>query len=270
MKIITFIISLLRRTVSVQNVEIVTWHGKRVIKKSWRGKIHDTLYYNLKNEIFIARSLRAFSGIYIPKVFKIYDGRGRLVVLFEYIEGKLAGKFSTRKQLNILENIQKALLSVDIDSIPQMRKKAGIWFLLTIIPLTFLAIIKNKKDITLILKSIPVFFRGILFLMKEPVGLVHGDLHGNNILVSGEFFILDWAQSMKSYRLWELIAIVSTPRNDPKVRHYYWKQIRKIAQTKRLAVRTMLTYSTLFNLISKQDPETKRLYRSILKKTLSL
>lgn len=270
MKIITFIISLLRRTVSVQNVEIVTWRGKRVIKKSWHGKIHDTLYYNLKNEISIAKSLRAFSGIYIPKVFKIYDGRGSLVVLFEYIEGKLAGKFSIKKQLNILDNIQKALLSVDIDSVPQMRKKAGIWFLVTITPVTLLAIFKNKKDIVLILKSIPVFFLGIWSLTKEPIGLVHGDLHGNNILVSGEFFVLDWAQSMKSYRLWELISIISTPRNDPKIRQYYWKQIKKIVQTKRAAVRTMLIYSTLFNLISKQDLENKRLYRSILKKTLSL
>ncbi len=206
-------------------------NGQKALAKMWTGKFKNPTYYTLLNEIIVTEVLTKvikrlektmpseYSHIHIPKFIQKQETANSLIILTEFIEGKIATSIPSRRRIDIYLECVKFIQYIGSQMTTREKQllsiRKPISFII-IYPLLLLkAAITHPRIIPDLLKSIPIFLRCIPILTKQKkIVLVHRDLHVNNILISkGKVGIIDFQLCLFSFELSEFVTTL----------RYLWK-----------------------------------------------
>lgn len=174
---------------------------EKAIAKMWNGKIKNFTYYTLCNEILMNQILnqvikrldtslpKKFQGITIPNFLGTFKSKDSLVLLTEFINGNPASTFSEGKSFDIYLKVSDFLryLGTQLTN----SEKARITYrkpvdLALLYPLLLAKVsFTHPRFFSSFLKGTPIFLFALIKLFrKSSMGLGHGDLSLNNILIS--------------------------------------------------------------------------------------
>jgi Ser/Thr protein kinase RdoA (MazF antagonist) len=142
-----------------------------------------------------------------------------------------------------------------------MQKKSASYHLLTLPMITLASLVNTPEHASLILRGVVRFLTGLPSMRREPITLVHGDLHVKNIILSaGKTYITDFEQTTFTFSMLEPATTLSSIRNS---REFLRKLSRSVPCTPQF--RTLLAHCSIFNLTSHLPTENRRHYADMLK-----
>ncbi len=183
--------------------------------------------------------------IIIPKVEKIIDEEGFLILLTKNIKGKNALSLSSQDQAKILEKTYELVLKLNkhinfsaIDKYLKTYSKGKI--LREALPRLVRAIIKcRKKTVSLIRVAVSL---KDLFKVSDSKYLVHADINASNIIVDARtIYLTDWEECGIGIAEYNVITPLSVHWNDTHIR----TKLLNTLDNKKWLIKPLLAYRTL-------------------------
>lgn len=181
--------------------------GKKAIVKIWSGLAKDFHYYTFKNEIVMYKTLHRvldrigknipdkYKNVCIPKLIKVKEKRGSLLILLEFVDGDLAQDLTVSKKITayfkVIDFIKFLGNNLTEEEKKNISRRNTLHYVFLYPLLLIKAIFTNPFAIKYLLAGVFVFCKSIPVLLKNTdVSLVHRDLHFRNILVNKKRTVL--------------------------------------------------------------------------------
>jgi thiamine kinase-like enzyme len=217
--------------------------------KSWQGKIKDFAYFNIINEYNVSQILNKYAvdkSITVLNPEDLVEEKNRLSLIYKFIDGKKLSTFDTKYQVYVLKKVIKFIhqLSGKISKSDKQffPRRDRLFYLLTF-PLIVLNMLFKRPSNLL---STIIFFRkhwSRNFFKDTNLYLNHGDLHPNNILISGrKIYLLDCEDMMFSLNNYDLCHLIIY--NDTK---YLLKELIKNSRLTDSFIMIYLGFKSLLN-----------------------
>lgn len=243
--------------------------GERAIAKQWIGKIKNTNYYWLLNEINVYQGVwylykkntqlrKRYPHIHFPKLLAVRKKSDRLIMLLEEVKGKSLEALEVSARIPVYEEVISFFqeLGGHLEApVSKIFKKRNAW----VIGILFLihlmrAILKHPKYLPSLGKATALFIIRFPKLVRDKdVSLVHRDLMPANIFVKGkEIQIIDLQLLCITHRILEVVAINLGRWKNPLHWHFFksTKTMEKVfSNPHSLAVyQALALYLSIFNL----------------------
>lgn len=172
-----------------------------VFVKMWAGKLKNSKYYRLKNELSLYTSLRKYSKeqnsvVTVPRLIKEVDNGTSLIGIIEYIDGSSLNEATTDEKIEqyvkVLDYLTNATEFIQKES--KVLGKRSALDNLKLLPIYFgVRAFWHPKQLLSLLKLTVFYVLNIRALMtSEKLILAHRDLHLENIIVSaGKIYLID-------------------------------------------------------------------------------
>ena len=218
--------------------------GKKVFAKIWNGNIKDFNYYTFQNEITMYKILNKVTKrvgnsipeklkkMYIPILIKKVQKENSLIAISEFVPGTVAKKLPTKKKLQIyLKTTEfiKFLGNQMTDKEKSLVSQRNVSHYVFLYPLLLAkAIFTHPRAAGLLVRAMPYFVRAIPALLREPVVLVHRDLHFRNILVAkNRINLIDLQYCVFTQAIYELITTLRYRWNEDGFPRLLLREIKK-------------------------------------------
>lgn len=172
-----------------------------VFVKMWAGKLKNSKYYRLKNELSLYTSLRKYSKeqnsiVTVPRLIKEIDNGTSLIGIIEYIDGSSLKEATTDKKVDqyvkVLDYLTNATEFIQKEN--KILGKLNTLDNLKLLPIYFgVRAFWHPKQLLSLLKLAIFYVLNIRALMtSEKLTLAHRDLHLENIITSsGKIYLID-------------------------------------------------------------------------------
>ena len=206
--------------------------GEKAIAKMRNTYIKGYHYISLLNEIIIYETLtnamkrlkkrmpEKFKNISIPTLITWEEKDNHLLALLTFVNGKTAVFLSDKQKAKLYFTLIDFLHYLgDNLTIPETNtiSKRYPWNMIALYPFLIMkALITYPSQAKEIIRSIPVFIKGIPVLVKnKEFKLVHRDLHFFNVLISGKnISLIDLQQCVFTQPIHEVITTL----------RYFWHE----------------------------------------------
>lgn len=191
--------------------------GKRFVIKFWLGSCRSRHYFALRHEITVVSTLSSSqkpSPVFPVPYVETIEQKSCLGLVTDYVKGRPLSSVG-----HVSSQVSSYLRCVDylrrcrpVSAIPT---KHWVYILLALPFITAAALINSPGNAVEILKGVVKILTNLSALAKSrDLVLVHGDLHLDNIILSGrKFHLTDFEQSVFTYPQLELITTLSSIRN---------------------------------------------------------
>jgi len=208
--------------------------GQKAFAKMKDARLKGYHYYSLLNEIVMYEALNSavkrignkmpikFKDIYIPKVLGKYEDNKILLILIEYIDGKVAQDISPEKKtklyLKVIEYLHLLGNNISQEDKAKISARNSYDYVFLYPFLVIKAIISYPKYTLNILKGVPVFIASVPEIIRnDDMVLTHRDLHFKNTMLSkGNIVLIDLQHCVYTNPIHEITTTV----------RYWWKRDR--------------------------------------------
>lgn len=249
--------------------------GQQIAVKVWEGRYKTRAYYEMFHEIVVMSTLADFAKrnrrripaklrhVHVPEVVWYELAPKKLLLATAWSSGDLFKTATSEQQIALYEQCRQYFGVLSGFVTPAERKIFGdktrnyFFCLYPVIILT--ACFRYPELIPAIVSGALHTLGGFRYLASElEQGLVHGDLHGSNILWnSRETVIVDTANVMWSYAIVEYLATLASPLTPKALEAYVAHTVRtRLNSTvkQRLAGRFVAAFVGIFDLTIRLTP----------------
>ena len=161
--------------------EVIYWGNNRVLKLFYKDFPNNLIDQQFKIDTIVGE---IFPNC--PKAFEKIEEKGRIGIVYEYIDGIILSEFMAKKIKNVGKVIKMlAELHVDMHKYEIKDESSHIDNFKRAIHQTDLLDDDQKNDIIKYIEKLP-----------EGNSVCHGDLHPENILVSKDkLYVIDWSNA---------------------------------------------------------------------------
>lgn len=200
-----------------------------VVIKTWEGSRKSLYYFNLLHQIDVARCVTRIQkrlsatkkyGFAIPNYIDSMEKNNRVSLIMEYTPGRAMEQIkSIDRQWEIYKRCLKFLQSLSQTSTHKERNiitvKTGYDFIFLYFFILPVAMLMQPKLIMSLLRGAIIFLSGVPHILKlKPDRIIHGDIHCDNILISGDTcYLIDIENMRFSYPAYEPISTVALKGN---------------------------------------------------------
>lgn len=249
--------------------------GEQIAVKVWEGRYKTRAYFETIHEIITVWTLNqvakrvhlripaAIRHVNVPNVVTFEVAPQKLLLATEWSHGDLFKTATPQQQISLYEQCRQYFTALSAHITPAERRVFGdktrnyIFWLYPAIILT--ACFRHPELIPPILGGAMNTLNGFRYLASElEQGLVHGDLHGNNVLWNQkETVIVDTANVMWSYTIIEYLATLASPLTPKALEEYVAMTVRdQVNKTvkQRVAGKFISAFIGIFDLTIRLTP----------------
>lgn len=212
---------------NMYSVSLFSTGKNRSVYKKLLFKYKNLKYRQLQNEAQMLKFLEGIKSkkknVSFPRLINFYDGKDRIELEREFIEGVPLSKIGKEDQLTVLIiclrfiNSEVTALLNKTETLP---KRGYYYTLLTFFPVWLIALLKHPKEIISFSRICGMFYVEKLsnIRLRKAFVFSHRDLHSENILI----------QNKKTSVIDTEIALLTEPFTDLAiVARYYYKSLGK-------------------------------------------
>lgn len=251
--------------------------GKKAIAKVWNGSVKDLFYYSLKNELKNYEILtqlinrlensipKQFSNFKIPLLLGWQETNNSLVILLEYIEGKVANKLKPEEGFEIYLKSAEFMnflgRNLHFKERQQFSTRSPKIFSLMYFPFLAKALLTHPRAAKELLLSLPAFLQSTPYLLKRNgTHLCHRDLNLNHIItMRKKIIIIDLQYSLFTDGIYEFINSLRMRWDDNFFRAKLFQEIEnRFGNTKEThdLIKGLLVFSVTQSLTDARFPKT--------------